>query len=342
MDMKQSADTIDLVAAEWAVRLLSRKLTADEKAELDTWMSADPRHAGALLRAQAAWVDLDRLTALAGGAIPEGSGPAQIDEAQSKAPPVPSRINRDFGQQMTSRRSLLAAGLTSLAVLAGGAWWFERHQGRYVSQVGEIRRVTLQDGSQMVLNTATEATVRFDKTLRVVELSTGEGLFEVAKDAKRPFIVRADKVSVRAVGTVFSVRKLGSRVDVIVTEGVVEIRDDASGSVRRVTANHQATMGTAEPMRIAAVAPIEAERHLAWRDGMVDFAGERLSVAVAEMNRHNEKPILIDDPSLRDRPVVGLFRASDPASFARTVAAALAVESTEESDGIHLRPIPNQ
>ena len=83
----------------------------------------------------------------------------------------------------------------------------------------------------MVLNTATEATVRFDKAYREIELSEGEGLFQVAKDPKRPFIVRAGSVSVRAVGTVFAVRTIDQRVDVTVTEGVVELVED-SGSER--------------------------------------------------------------------------------------------------------------
>jgi transmembrane sensor len=192
----------------------------------------------------------------------------------------------------------------------------------------------------MVLNTASEATVRFDKARREIELAAGEGLFQVAKDAIRPFIVRAGFVSVRAVGTVFAVRTAGQRVDVTVTEGVVELVDNSTsggGVIRRVSANERATVLETSQVQVQSMPHAEAERRLAWRDGMVDFAGEPLMTAVEEINRHNHRQIVVDDPTLAARPVVGLFRATDPDNFAATVATALGVRSVDQDDAIHLR-----
>jgi transmembrane sensor len=70
---------------------------------------------------------------------------------------------------------------------------------------------------------------------------------------------------------------------------------------------------------------------------MVDFAGEPLATAVAQVNRHNRRQIVVDDPDLASRPVVGLFRANDPNNFAATVAAALGAQSVARDDSIHLR-----
>ena len=58
--MTQSNHGSDLTAAEWAVRLNERSLTAQEQAELDQWLDADTRHRGALLRARAAWAVTSR------------------------------------------------------------------------------------------------------------------------------------------------------------------------------------------------------------------------------------------------------------------------------------------
>jgi transmembrane sensor len=192
----------------------------------------------------------------------------------------------------------------------------------------------------MVLNTATEATVRFDRAHREIKLATGEGLFQVAKDPARPFVVHAGLVSVRAVGTVFSVRTAGQRVDVVVTEGIVEIVDGSTsggGVVRRVAANERATVMETSQVQVQSMPRAEAERRLAWRDGMVDFAGEPLTTAVEEINRHNRRQIVVDDPVLASRPVVGMFLANDPDNFAETVATALGAQSVERDDAIHLR-----
>jgi transmembrane sensor len=223
---------------------------------------------------------------------------------------------------------------------AAGTWWIDWRDQTYVSKLGQIRQVNLSDGSRMVLNTASEATVRFDKARREIELSTGEGLFQVAKDPARPFVVRAGFVSVRAVGTVFAVRTAGQSVDVTVTEGVVELVDNSTsggGVIRRIAANERATVMETSHVKVQSMPHAEAERRLAWRDGMVDFAGEPLTTAVEEINRHNHRQIVVDDPTLASRPVVGLFRATDPDNFATTVATALGAQSVDQDDAIHVR-----
>jgi transmembrane sensor len=330
--MSQSDQGVDLQAAEWALRLHGRTLTPDEQAELDRWLAADPRHRGCLLRSRAAWSDLDRLAALAGHRPPPDVVTA--DE-----------VNLEHGrtQRSTTRRWFIAASVIALTLAGAGAWWSLRPTNIYVSNVGEIRPVMLADGSSMILNTATQATVHFDETRREIELASGEGLFQVAKDPTRPFIVRAGSVSVRAVGTVFSVRTTNQRVDVTVTEGVVELieGDGASaGDIRRIAANERAVVTNTRQVEVRSIPHEEAERQLAWRDGMVDFGGEPLAIAVEVINRHNHRHIVVDDAELSARPVVGLFRADDPADFAQTVAAALGAQSVVAEDAIHLRSAP--
>jgi transmembrane sensor len=324
--MRPDINRIDAEAAEWAVRLSRGSLSSDEQAELDAWRQADRRHLGALARSRAAWLDLDRLAALAG----------KTPQAELQ----PERAQAVVGT--ASRRRFLAAGLGAFVLVAGaGGWWFASRRGQvYVSDVGEVRRVTLADGSSMLLNTATRAVVHFSAARREVELVRGEGLFEVAKDVTRPFIVRAAGISVRAVGTVFSVRSVSDGVDVTVTEGVVEvaeIRPFGPTTPQRVSADQRALVTPTQGIRIQAVSEAQTERRLAWRDGMLAFDGESLSEAVAEINRHNRRRIMIDDSALGERPVVGIFRASDQEGFARAVAAALNAESTEDGDMIHLR-----
>jgi transmembrane sensor len=375
--MTQSNPGIDLTAAEWAVRLHERALSAQEQIEFDRWLEVDTRHRGALLRARALWSDLDRLAALAGPrnapsvnaerddplsllSVPAQRVAEEADTQTAEKPrgadlrtsPFKLRLGRDqpvrraehradaSPNPVNSRRRLLVAGITAALFGGSGAWWLERREATYVSKVGEIRRVTLPDGSRMVLNTSTEATVRFDKMRREIELAGGEGLFEVAKDPLRPFIVRAGSVEVRAIGTVFAVRSADERVDVTVTEGIIELVDNGASKnavIRRVVANEHATVMETSEIRVQSLPHAEAERRLAWRDGQVDFSGESLEVAVQEINRHNRRQIVVDDPALASRPVVGLFRADDPDGFATTVAAALGAHSVVLDDAIHLR-----
>ncbi len=336
MRMTQILQPISEQAARWVVRVAAGALNPHELRELDVWLNADPRHRGAYIRARAQWADLDRLAALHGPASSAATGERRL------------RI---------SRRELLAAGVAAMAVVSGGLSWMVLRGGRerYASGIGEVRRIALEDGSTLLLNTDSEATVWLSEHSRNIQLIRGEALFEVAHDKERPFFVHVNDIVVRAVGTAFAVRLEAAQIDVTVTEGVVEVTEPAAepgpaqpgprgsrSETRRLAANERAVITRAGAPQVQSITPAEADRRLAWRQGMVSFDGESLQTAVAEINRHNRRQILVDDPALGAKPIVGVFRATDPGGF--SVAAALALKASVIPDGdvIRLRPAAAQ
>jgi transmembrane sensor len=209
----------------------------------------------------------------------------------------------------------------------------------YASAVGEVRRIPLEDGSTLMLNTDSRARVRFSRAAREVRLLQGEALFEVAHDAHRPFIVQSADWEVRALGTVFGVRLRGTQVDVTVSQGVVELgKSGAAGEApRRISAREHSLLAPAQPIQVQQLPEAALERRFAWLNGMVAFSGETLADAVTEINRHNRRQIVIDDAALAQQPVVGAFRATDIAAFAAAAAAALGAQAVSEGDTVHLR-----
>ena len=319
-------------AARWAVRADAGRLSPEEQWELDLWLNSDPRHRGAYVRARAQWVDLDRLAAL--------RGPASAKTGKAGASPA------------LSRRQLLAASAATVTILGGSLSWFLLRGGRerFASGIGEVRRIALEDGSTMLLNTATAVSVHLSKQQRDIRLIRGEALFEVAHDTTRPFLVHANDVAVRAVGTAFAVRLEAAQVDVTVTEGVVEVADSAttheSGpsappasrpEAQRVAANERVIIASAHAPKIRPISSAETDRQLAWREGMVSFDGESLATAVAEINRHNRHQIVVDDPALAAKPIVGVFRATDLDGFSAAAAAALKARAIPDGDVIRLQ-----
>ncbi len=334
--MTQTMETISELAARWAVRADAGALGPDEQRELETWLAADSRHRGAYVRARAQWVDLDRLAAL--------QGPAGGTDGR-------------FPAAGLSRRQLLAAGIAAIGFLGGGLSWLIVREGqeRYTSGIGEVRRIALEDGSTLLLNTASEVTVRLTKQQRGIRLVRGEALFEVAHDKSRPFIVQANDTAVRAVGTAFAVRLDAAQVDVTVTEGVVEVVDLKTMSglgpattpvsrfeVKRVAAHEHAVIARSRAPEVEPIAPAKADRQLAWREGMVSFDGETLQTAVAEINRHNRRQIVVDDPALAAMPIVGVFRATDLEGFSAAAAAALKARAIPDGDVIRLQLEPSK
>jgi len=301
------------IAADWAVRLDAGPLSDADAARLDAWIGEDERHRGALYRAQAVWGDLDRVAGLA--------------DTVATAPP-PRTIAPVWRY---------AAGLVAAALVGGGAYSWTQQPDRYVSQVGEMRRLVLEDGSVLTLNTNSEATVRFTRAGRDVVLKRGEANFEVAHDTSRPFVVHADKVSVRAVGTAFDVRLDRARVDVAVTEGVVEVAGRKSGAaplVRRV-ARGGALTAAKDGSDLKPASAEAADRRMAWREGLLIFQGESLGAAAAEFDRYNQRKIVIEGQTLAQRPIFGVFRTTNVEAFAQA-ATTLGARVEVKDDAIHL------
>ncbi len=311
--MSPSASEIDDEAALWAVRIDARGLDGVEDPELQAWLAGDHRRAGALLRAQAAISFLDRGRALA-GSVPavEGRGP--------------------------SRRALIAAGGAAAAMVGGVGLWTLRPR-RLDTGLGEIRRVPLADGSMVAINTSSALEVDIKARARDIVLKQGEAWFQVAKDAKRPFVVSAGPVRVRAVGTAFSVRRSergDPRVDVMVTEGVVEAWvEGVDAPPHRLSAGDMIVLASAAPTPVTE-SPSEIERSLAWRNGEISLDGESLEEAARLFNRYNSRQIVIQDPDLAKERFVGLFQTNAPESFAAAVAATLGADVDTDARTIRI------
>ena len=310
--MHDQPDAIQTAAARWVARLDRAPDDDDLAREIADWCAEHPRHAGALLRARAVWSGIDA---------------DEVDDDSIETEPLVSR-----------RRVLVASGGLAVAAAAVGAVWLgAQRDTALATKVGERRIAKLDDGSTIVLNTASRTHVRMTPEQRSVALDDGEAWFAVAKDRARPFIVSAGDVRVRAVGTAFAVRRHVGRAEVTVTEGRVRVWSVAAPE-RFVTldAGKHAVVadasGTAETI-VTAAKPAET---LAWRKGEIVLDGMTLGDAAAEFNRYNTRQLSVEAP-LADRRIVGWFRTDDMEGFARSAAAMTGARI--ERDGRYLRVV---
>jgi transmembrane sensor len=347
---------IDLEALRWLALMERGPLRPQEQRRFAAWVAADIRHQGAIVRAQAASLRLDRLAALAGGH--SVVGPSAHD---------PSLLKKNI-----TRRGMIAAAASAAGLLGLGAWFgrglIQELEGgtRYTSGVGELRRVVLADGSVITMNTQTELRVQYSGEHRDIRLVRGEAMFAVAHDARRPFTVRVGGWTAVAVGTAFAVRQLprvapeallgipsaalqldelahssGPTADVTVTEGIVQLQpvDRSISEARRLTANQKALLGADGKVEVGQVSDSQIAQQLAWRTRLVVFTGEPLREALAEMNRYSHSRIVVSDPELGERRIVGVFSTADTQTFVSAMTATLGVEAVGRGNVVLLRRV---
>lgn len=320
---RESAQQIDLEAANWAARV-DRGLSPDEEKALDTWLAEDCRRLGAYGKVRATAVHTERARALA----------PNFD---------PVKFQTRAARPAVSRRGLLMAGGGAIAASVAGVAVLGLNRGQsYNTRLGEVRVTPLADGSVMTLNTASRVVVNFSDTQRTIRLLEGEALFDVARDVDRPFLVDAGEARVRAVGTSFTVRRLGDApVEVLVREGIVEVSRHAGSAMPRpvrVAANTRAVASSSSGKSVAAmsVGPAVVRRELAWREGRIAFQGETLGQAAAQFSRYSETRIAIDDPAIAAEQVTGLYQANDPVGFAQAVASSFGLHAHVSAGEVRL------
>jgi transmembrane sensor len=207
----------------------------------------------------------------------------------------------------------------------------------------------LSDGTVVRINTGGEVIEEFADTERRVHLAAGEAHFIVTKDSARPFVVHAEGIEVRAVGTAFNVSVQSSTVAVLVTEGVVQLNRSSAqvsgdfnaapgADLPRLIANERAVVSLAASPGSSAVVvtTVNADditHTLAWQAPLLRLGGATLAELVLEFQRRSGQRVILADPTLGALRVGGRFRGNDLAGFTHLLATTLDLEVTSTADG---------
>ena len=195
-------------ASEWLVLLISGTATDKDRHAWEEWRNADPEHGRA-------WRHIENINQRLQG-IP-------TDIVFKTLTPNVLQSRRRLIKALTV--VLMASG-TGLLVRQTAPW--REWTADYRTGTGEQRKLTLIDGTLIVLNTTSSIDVNYSDTIRLIQLRTGEMFITTAQDkpaatSMRPFVVETAEGTVRALGTRFVVRQENGRSHVAVYEGAVEI-----------------------------------------------------------------------------------------------------------------------
>ncbi|MCG8908376.1 FecR family protein [Pseudomonas sp. DP-17] len=299
-------------AIERLVRLHSGSTGAAERMDFLRWRGLSVEHERAAREAEALW-----------GALPE------------------TRHAEDYRRRVRRPRRWLAlaasACVAAIAVTIVLPEPLAALYADYATRTGERRMLELADGSRIWLNSDSALSVDFGPQQRRLRLHSGEALFEVAKDAARPFIVEARGGEVRAVGTRFDVDSRGPQVRVDVTEGVVQVNSAGSAPVRLSAGERLSYREAAAP---EPVQPLDLSSASAWQRGKLIFNQRPLGEVLDELERYLPGRIVLTDGALRQHKVSGVFDLKDPDALLKTLERLQPVTVTHLPWLVLIRPAP--
>jgi transmembrane sensor len=276
-------------AATWFALLLDPDTPQTDYERFRVWLLADERNAQAYARIERLW----------------------SNAALEPATPGDTPSRRGF-LKITSAIILLAG--------AGGTAWTIATRPDFSTGTGEMRTLTLADGSRIELGAASTISVDFTSASRRVILHAGEAYFSVAADSTRPFTVEAGHLTATALGTAYSVSIAPERTSVAVIEH--HVRVEANG---RTIDLSQGDAVDWENGVLGSVAKGDAENRITWRNRQLVFLARPLGEIVAEVNRWRKGRLVIVDRALAARKVTAILDVNDIAGIDATLQQGLPV-----------------
>lgn len=321
-------------AAIWYFELAESAPDRQRRAEFFRWLKRSPRHIEEFL----AIAVLEQAVSELPGSIADAVAELRRDAGATALPLAGAAAHTDERPRRQRRR----LGWASAAAAASALLFFMVALDRspepalHQTDLGEQRSFALQDGSIVTLNTRSTLSVEFDGSTRRVALLDGQAMFDVVEDKARPFVVETGDVSLSVLGTKFSVYRRPQSIEVAVVEGKVAAVPVHSPQEQVIMAAGEGAVATTGG-EITRRQHIDVEKALAWTERRLIFDDARLSEVVAEFNRYNRVPLVVEDRALARRTITTVFNAHDVTALVGFLELEPGIEVEYGRDAIRIR-----
>ncbi|ANE54820.1 FecR domain-containing protein [Methylomonas sp. DH-1] len=333
------AGNLQQQAGYWVFAQHNGEWTSAAESQLQAWLAQSDAHRHEYQRALQLWQRLDQFKA---ADFPLRHSMQRLRAKNLKRRQCLRAVRRHSGTAL----------LVMVSALSLNGYLSTDH---YRTAIGQRQSLTLADGSQLVLNTDSQVSVKIGNERREVWLERGEAFFHVAHQADRPFEVVAGNVRVRDIGTGFNVSLAGGETKVTVTEGEVAVHPDAAltGNRRLDRWLHagrhwlQTALALPDGGGVAVTAgrqwvarggeftgPVAADtgKEIAWRDGRAVFELATLEEVLVQVARYHPVEFEFADPDLQPIRVSASFDTGNLAVILNTLQATFPI-SIKQIDG---------
>ncbi|MGK7394764.1 MAG: FecR family protein [Candidatus Cyclobacteriaceae bacterium M3_2C_046] len=229
--------------------------------------------------------------------------------------------------------SVLIIGIASLAYFL----LFDSYQV-VSTQYGQIKNVTLPDGSIVKLNANTSLKYHSnfaEQTERVVWLD-GEAFFDVKhQEDNRKFMVRTVNMNIEVVGTAFNVTQRKGRTKVILNSGRVKLdMSNSSNKAKELWMNPGELVEFDQKDQVITKKKIDPEILTSWRNNVLHFREKTLQEISVLIEENFGKKVLFDNKDLAKLTFTGSNPADDLELLLKTLALSFDLKIVQENNEI--------
>jgi len=314
-------------AIEWLLLLRQEDLASDDLNAFAEWLARDGSHVAAF--AEAEQLFLDMTAAARELQAPAAVAPAPQRETLTRHRPRWPSLRG--GRWIKAGLAVAAAWLMGFHLILPERWNpLDFYGSDYHTDIGEVRRIPLPDGSLAILDTDTAIRLDLDGPMRRITLQRGRLHVEVKRDPQRPFEVLSQHLAVRALGTAFDVRQDPGDTEVTVQEHAVSARllDHSGDGQAAVTVHAGQQIRYRGGNRLPSPEAVSMEQASAWQQKHLLVSDRPLEQLIPEIERYRFGRIFLSGDELKSLRVSGLFDLDHPEHAIQSLCLALGLRET--------------
>ncbi|MFV8336045.1 FecR family protein [Flavobacterium sp. RSP29] len=184
---------------------------------------------------------------------------------------------------------------------------------------GEIKTLSLPDGSQLILNANSSVTYSTDFIDNRKLILKGEAYFKVVKNPSSPFIVKTEQFETKVLGTSFTIKAYKNHPNQIsVLTGKVEVNSTKKTHWKLILTKNQQLHFSKSILPV--LSKDTKEDFLAWTKNRMIFKNSTLGEVAATLENKFDVSILFDSNDLRELRISGKFKEENLSTILQSIA----------------------
>lgn len=234
--------------------------------------------------------------------------------------PASTTTSRPLNRWKVISIAATVALLFSLAWIQFGTGKATEGMQAVLVPAGQRVQLVLEDGTKVWLNSNSSFTypTSFGSRRREVVLD-GEAFFEVARNEKRPFIVKTKRYDVKVLGTTFNVyayAKEGSVFETSLLSGSVDVSSNHAPTRKLILKTQEKAI---DINGVLQKDTIDNPDRFRWKDGLICLDDEPFESLMRKFSAYYDIKIVIENQQTIDYRCTGKFRQSDGVEYALKV-----------------------
>ncbi len=319
----------DLIA-----KVLADEANSDDRKALAAWLAESEEHQQYLEQMSALYIKSEQLST----ALRFDTDAAW--EKVSKSIGVKKEETPVVQLKPKTNYFLRIAAVIVLALGVGFFIWNNQDTTpQYASQsLNEVVHDTLPDGTLASLNKQSKLTYEFDKkkNIRKAKLD-GEAYFVISEDKSNQFLVQAEDLLIKDIGTAFNVKAFATNdtIEVFVKEGEVQLYTDNNAGIN-ILPGQTGYYIKSEKKFLKVEATPEDRNTAAYADREFKFRNTPMRKVLKEINKVYETKLELSTKEIENCQITVNFREDDIETIASVIAETMGWTIRQESNRLIL------